>query len=392
MRHIPAALALLLIMSCAGNLAAQDIFSRGTYGEARVIELPLGSPYTARHLVPYANHGFHYADGYTLLYLVNIPPGSYTLGLTCPPLNQRVSVFDRWPYDGRARRIELPMGPSVRTHPPRTEYRWNLGISPRSSSTALYVVVEVPRAPNGLTPFPHTVFLSSARPFGQSRKGVTCLRGPADLMLVSEREMVAYAVEKAAPTIDTSQLPALPIPGDLIQNGRFKDGLNAWTPHRDYRPVKASDAFALLTEGLRLSGGQGRAGIMQRINADVTGAAALILRADVRVNRQTQGGTGPDGREAPVAIAVCYTDAAGREHCRGSGFWRGFYALAPEEPNGNANGQKVPQGMWYRFIFDLMQLTPPPKTIHSVALEGAGWPEREGWVREIHLIRTAGKH
>lgn len=33
-------------------------------------------------------------------------------------------------------------------------------------------------------------------------------------------------------------------------------------------------------------------GVLQALNADVSDAEALILRADARVDRQTQGGTG----------------------------------------------------------------------------------------------------
>jgi hypothetical protein len=38
-----------------------------------------------------------------------------------------------------------------------------------------------------------------------------------------------------------------------------------------------------------------------------------------------------------------------------------------------------------------MQLDPKPKSIKFISLEGSGWPEREGWVREVHLIKGGEK-
>jgi hypothetical protein len=35
-----------------------------------------------------------------------------------------------------------------------------------------------------------------------------------------------------------------------------------------------------------------------------------------------------------------------------------------------------------------MQLEPKPATILFVSLEGSGWPSREGWVRDVHLIKS----
>jgi hypothetical protein len=131
---------------------------------------------------------------------------------------------------------------------------------------------------------------------------------------------------------------------------------------------------------------------MQILQANVTDAASVILMADVQVREQTQGGLGPEGRDAPIAIAVGYRDASGKEEIRKSIFWKGFYALASEDPNKDSEGQKVLRGQWYRTIFDLMQLEPKPATILFISLEGSGWPDREGWIRDVHLIKSGGKN
>lgn len=389
----------LVLMACASTVAAQEVFSRGMYGPSYVTELQVGIPFTPQHLQPYPNRGFHYSGSLSLLYNVNLLPGNYTLGLAYPATNRGVvvSLFDRWPYDSSAKRVELPMGPVVRTNTKRIDYHWMMGIAPSSTSTALYIVVEMPPTVGGYAPFPHTVYLmpSSASPLmGAARGvGVTSLQGPTDLVLVNERETVAYVIERPSKIEAKQTQTVLPIPGDLIRNPWFKDGLNQWTLQRDYRAVKDADTVSMTSQGVRLKSVRGRTreGLMQVIDADVAGADALVLRADIKVDRQTLPGTGSEGHEAPVAVAVCYTDASGVSHCQTKGFWQGFYALVPQDPYISANGERVPEGEWYRYIFDLMQLDPSPARIRSIFLEGSGWPEREAWVRDVHLILKGGK-
>jgi hypothetical protein len=219
--------------------------------------------------------------------------------------------------------------------------------------------------------------------------GITFLQGPRDFILVGERTPVSYVVERPSATLDPSLLSVVPIPGDIVKNAWFQEGLNHWHPHRDYEISQDVGSFSLHQEGLRIwsPSKRGREGILQTLDTDVTDADRLILRADVRVTRQTLGGTGPFGRDAPVAVAVCYEDLNGTPHCKDDAFWRGFYSLEPEEPNKTTNGQKVPEGLWYRYLADLTQLDPRPRTLRYVSLEGSGWPEREGWIRDVHLIK-----
>ena len=344
------------------------------------------------------SRGFHFPSGYSALYLAEVMPGrEYTLGFSCPAENQKVAVslFDRWPYAPGAKRVDLPAGPAVRTNYRMMEYLWRVSISPRSTSTLLYIVIEIGPLDRTITSMPYAVFITTppTRPLSIMGRGITFLQGPRNFVLVSERALVSYVVERPRPILDPSVLPILPIPGDIIKNGWFKDGLNHWHPHRNYEVSQDVDSFSLHQEGLRIwsSSTREKEGILQIIDTDVMDAEVVILRADVRLTKQTLGGTGPDGGEAPVAIAICYEDVEGVDHCNDNAFWMGFYSLEPEEPNRSTNGQKVPEGLWYRYLVDLGQLDPRPKTIKYVSLEGSGWPEREGWVRDVHLIKRGEK-
>jgi len=393
-------LLLLFILTLCSPAGAQTVFDIGGPGERYdrcVVELPLGGHHR-RDRELYPARGFRYSGSYSLVYLVNVLPGDYSVVLSYPAttasLSPAVSIFDRWPHDAQARRFDLPMGPTVRTKPKKIEYRWHVGVSPKSTSTLLYISVEVPAGGYGSSVFPHSVSIISppSMPMNTLEKGVTFLTGPMDLVLASGQGTVSYVVEKPEQAFDTTVLPVLPIPGDIVKNGSFRDGLNSWLPHRGRTVSQDVTSFALQDKALRITGTSGkvREGVMQKINADVSGAASLFLRADVKVTEQTLGGTGPEGIDAPIAIAVGYRDSSGKEARKDLLFWKGFYALSPEEPNKTASGQKVPKGAWYRYIFDLMQLDPKPATILFISLEGSGWPAREGWISEVHLIKSGG--
>lgn len=138
-------------------------------------------------------------------------------------------------------------------------------------------------------------------------------------------------------------------------------------------------------------------GIMQTINADVSGAQKLILTAVVKAVEQRLDGTGWQGREAPVALFVTYTNINGQVR-KGLGsmanqpesqadrmFWHGFYYLDPTGNSRNWNGTKVNRGTWYTYEFDLLSLNPKPKTIHAVGAEGSGWSVREGKISSLSL-------
>ena len=371
--------------------------SAGAHGYRRVIALQPGQqPFqgTLAYRNSWLGNDFYDDRSKAVLYSFEVIPGkTYTLGFSCPAWARQVAVslFDKWPYASDARRHTLPMGPVVRSARKKIRYRWSLGIAPASVETLLYVAVEVQSTASGKDAFPHTIFLSSqpTRPLSTMQQGITYLRGPGDFLLVGDRQPIAYVVQKEESGAAGREGKPLPIPGDLIQNSCFADGLNHWRPQRNYFENWEVNSFALQADGVKFSSStsSAREGIMQSIEKDVSDAQALYLRADIKVDRQTLGGTGQDGHTAPLAIAICYEDRKGNPHCQNESYWRGFYSLEPGEGEHRRNGQKVPQGLWYRYIFDMMQLAAKPKYIHFIALEGSGWAQREAWVKNIHLIK-----
>lgn len=389
-------LALICLCTPAG---AQTVFDVGPSRNRHVHELPFGAGHPPHHRPAVAGAGFRYASSYSLIYLFNAFPGAYTLVFSYQAgdvnLKPVISLFDRWPYDPLANRYDLPMGPVVTTNRKKIEYRWSMGISPASNSTLLYIAVEVPAGVTNSNFFRHDIYVTGPppSPMFAREEGITSLSGPNNLVLASGRESVSFTVDKAEQTFDASALPYLPIPGDLVRNGSFRNGLTFWTPHRDRTAAEHVQSFSL-SDGIlkiRASEGNHREGVMQELQADVTDAASVILMADVQVREQTQGGLGPEGRDAPIAVAIGYRDSSGKEDIRKSIFWKGFYALASEDPDTDSEGQMVPKGQWVRTIFDLMQLEPKPATILFISLEGSGWPAREGWIRDVHLIKSGGR-
>ncbi len=395
----------LVILICLVNpgiyTGGQTVFDVGISSNHRVHEFHMGGGYHHRQQPLFAGNGFHYSTSYSSIYLVNTFPGSYSLGFSYPAhdinIDPVVSLFDRWPYDPFARRYELPMGQKALGNRKYIEYRWNISISPSSTSSLLYIAVEVPAGLNGSIYFPHDITISpqASSPMYSLEKGITYLQGPANMILAREGEAeVSYAVEKAEQGFDTATLPLMPIKGDLVKNGSFRDGLSYWTPHRDRIPADDVKTFSLADGILKIRATieNTREGVMQEIGADVKGAASVILMADVMVKEQTQAGLGTKGTDAPVAIAVGYKDSSGGDN-KTLVFYKGFYSLKPEDRDNisEGEGQLVLKDQWYRNIFDLMRLDPKPVYIEYISLEGSGWPAREGWIRDIHLIKSGGK-
>jgi hypothetical protein len=137
-----------------------------------------------------------------------------------------------------------------------------------------------------------------------------------------------------------------------------------------------------------------RVGLLQNTESDVSAYQSLLLTAEVKIDRQQIGGTGYDGREAPLALFVTYTDVKGVKHDRlplqtddmeRRMFWRGLYILKPQPPASDGNGLAVDAGVWRTVSFELMELDPKPRTIHSVGVEGSGRPPRDASVRKVSL-------
>ncbi|MFN2367271.1 MAG: hypothetical protein ABR523_12550 [Desulfurivibrionaceae bacterium] len=400
------ALLVALILLLGTGLAGAELVYREETVTKRVVELSVNdTPLVARF--PFAltsplDRNFHYATGRHLLYAVPVLPGQfYSFGLTFPSFNQEVavSIYDRWPWAPGARRAQLPFPAAIDPTGP-FECLWRFGISPHSTGTRVYVVIEASSPlDRGRSYLPHTVFINNSADMhsrGALGENVHFMEGPRAFQAVGNTgqmgagpvtamEVPAYSAQRVPP-----ELQDRPLPGDLLRNSRFRQGLSYWEPSQS--AADSTTALAAVTaDGLRLWSheGRGRIRVTQQLAEDVRDASALFLRAQVKITRQTSPGLGA-GREAPVAISVCYEDAEGKDHCGENAFWQGFYVLKPSEEIPD-RGQQVSPGLWYHFVTDLIQLESRPAVIKSIALEGSGWPKWEGWVKEVHLLKRTGK-
>lgn len=183
----------------------------------------------------------------------------------------------------------------------------------------------------------------------------------------------------------------------VLAKETFSSDLGSWYEEMQYKKQSSGGEVVVGNDGLTFKGIQSnsRSGVMLDLNRNVNEFKKLNLEVIVKANTQRLEGTGRQGREAPVAVVVSYQGIDGSEHrslgedpnASGQMFWRGFYYLDPtSEQFSTTNGVRVAQGQPYTFKFDLMSLNPKPKKIYFVALEGAGWKEREGKVSSISIL------
>lgn len=189
---------------------------------------------------------------------------------------------------------------------------------------------------------------------------------------------------------------------EILTNNSFTDGADGWQGHGYFSTTAADDQYDQLsvTNGIAAFAADEsdplstRYGLLQVVNLDVRNADSITLSATVRAAESSLGGTGQQGREAPVAIGVVYYDQdcvlhSGLPEDSKQGlatrmFWRGFYY---QEPTGNEVsdfGTKTESGEWIDYSIDLKQFN--PQVITVVGVEGAGWKPRSGSVDEISLI------
>jgi len=182
---------------------------------------------------------------------------------------------------------------------------------------------------------------------------------------------------------------------ELINNGALRS-FNGWIIHEWYQPSGGKGEVTVAGDGIRFKSilGNNRIGIMQMINADVSSCSSLVLNASVKADYQTLTGTGWQGREAPVAVFMSYTDINGTVHNQLSEnpndtarrmFWHGFYYADPQSPSLNIFGAKTQKSAWHTYNIDLMSLNPRPKFIHFIGAEGAGWAQRDGKIGSMSL-------
>jgi hypothetical protein len=196
--------------------------------------------------------------------------------------------------------------------------------------------------------------------------------------------------------IGSSAVPITPAKpqGELIKNSGMR-GSGNWTIVEWYKPSDGKGEVFFDSDGVRFwsQGGNNRVGILQDVNLDVSGCTQLILSATVKADQHNLTGTGWNGREAPVAVFVKYTDASGAVHELLSEnpnephnmFWNGFYFLDPVSPSIGTNGTKVGRGNWFNYTVDLMARNPKPRYIHFIGAEGAGWATRDGKISNLGL-------
>ena len=210
--------------------------------------------------------------------------------------------------------------------------------------------------------------------------------------------LVGFGCTVTVDKTSSNQSPAPAVPeSTVLATEIFSSGLGFWYEETWYVKKDSGGEVVAGDNGLILKGVQSnsRSGAMLDINRDVSEFKKLNLEVIVEADIQTLQGTGFQGREAPVAVAVSYQGADGSEHrtlsenpsASGQMFWRGFYYLDPTDgKSGIINGVKVTQYQPYIFKFDLMSLNPKPQKIYFVALEGAGWKDREGKVSSISIV------
>ncbi len=77
----------------------------------------------------------------------------------------------------------------------------------------------------------------------------------------------------------------MPLPGDIVGNPDFSQGLLDWQAVSGDRPVTRADFVRSTSQGLELSGRDVPAlgGVRQRLGVDVANARNLILRPDSKV-------------------------------------------------------------------------------------------------------------
>lgn len=183
---------------------------------------------------------------------------------------------------------------------------------------------------------------------------------------------------------------------EFVVNPALNEMAAGWKPCVDFAESDYQSEIVPLPRGMQLKSALSskRVGLLQKIEANVSGFQSLVLTAEVKVDQQRLGGTGYDGREAPLALFVTYTDVSGVKHDRlpvkadhaaNSMFWRGLYILKPQPPASGANGLMLEPGVWSIVTIELMELDPKPLIIHSLGIEGSGRPPRDASVRRISL-------
>ena len=189
---------------------------------------------------------------------------------------------------------------------------------------------------------------------------------------------------------------------EVLTDNSFEDGADGWQGHTYFSTTAADDQYGQLSvkDGVvtfaadELDPFSTRYGLLQVVNLDVRQADSITLSVTVQANESSLGGTGQQGREAPVAVGVVYYDQdcvlhSGLPEDPKQGltsrmFWNGFYYQEPTGSEVSDFGTKTEPSEWIDYNIDLKQFN--PQVITVVGIEGAGWKPRSGSVAEMSLI------
>ena len=206
--------------------------------------------------------------------------------------------------------------------------------------------------------------------------------GQAIELLEGERSIVRSG---EAPTT------ALPAARDLVSNGDFSRGLQAWQignrAIEDNRPGTVSlvleDGRHIAVFERRDSIRHGETFIHQQLDVDVRDFQSLKLDLDVKVMKQSLSGGGWVGSEYPVMVLIRYRDAFGGENT----WFRGYY-IHNEDNHPVTSGQAVTTGGWRSDTIELFSpqhVFPRPTYLAWVEVQGSGW-EYHGAVTDLRII------
>ena len=206
--------------------------------------------------------------------------------------------------------------------------------------------------------------------------------GQAIELLEGERSIVRSGEPPTAP---------LPAARDLVTNGDFGRGLQAWqVGNRAIEDNKPGTVSLVLEDGRHIavferreSNRHGETFIHQQIDVDVRDFQSLKLFLDVKVMNQSLSGGGWVGSEYPVMVLVRYRDAFGGENT----WFRGYY-IHNEENHPVTSGQAVTAGGWRSDTIELFSpqhVFPKPTYLLWVEVQGSGW-EYHGAVTDLRII------
>ena len=248
--------------------------------------------------------------------------------------------------------------------------------------------VTVPQGRFDLAPGEYTVRV------GSEAARVSVWRGAA-FLTVGAGHWEASAGQKLVLTTGAGSPQLENVLENIVANGDFSQGFEGWEPWEDRergRPdvpgrldVVSPNAPEAPGAALRVwrnseVDAHNETGLRQRLERDVTGARAVVLRARVRVDAASLSGGGYLGSEYPMMIRVRLRDSRDNDV-----IWtQGFYYANPENRPVPV-GQQVVRGEWVELSTDLTGVVNQPSTIEAIEVFGAGHTF-EAFIADVQLL------